>query len=189
MTTNRVRSIDSAFESRIHISMHYHDLSLDARRAIWTAFVMKAHGHVNGESSSECASSLSEHEFEKLAEVPLNGRQIRNAVRTACAFAASEQETLSYKHLRNVLDIMAEFQAEMKAARDTQTDAPFFETVHRITYGRADSRAVSVRTMYVIVLDHPIYHIAKTVIVSNRMFIRRSRPPSPGPAIEPYRYY
>lgn len=35
ITTNRVRSFDEAFQSRIHVSLRYRDLEADARRKVW----------------------------------------------------------------------------------------------------------------------------------------------------------
>jgi hypothetical protein len=36
MTTNRKRTIDAAFDSRIHFKLHYADLFVDSRGTIWT---------------------------------------------------------------------------------------------------------------------------------------------------------
>ena len=41
LTTNRVRTFDEAFQSRIHVSLLYPDLSPDAKRKIWIALLRK----------------------------------------------------------------------------------------------------------------------------------------------------
>jgi SpoVK/Ycf46/Vps4 family AAA+-type ATPase len=41
LTTNRVNTFDSAFQSRIHISLNYPELSEQSRRIIWTNFLDK----------------------------------------------------------------------------------------------------------------------------------------------------
>merc|ERR1711939_202393 len=45
LTTNRVNTFDTAFQSRIHISLNYPDLSLDSRKAIWTNFLALCRRH------------------------------------------------------------------------------------------------------------------------------------------------
>ena len=39
LTTNRVASFDPAFESRIHLTINYPELSSDSRLHIWKTFV------------------------------------------------------------------------------------------------------------------------------------------------------
>ena len=114
LTTNRVRTIDPAFQSRIHVSLRYSDLTFDARRAIWVAFLTKAHAasHLTSESDSSLANvghGFTEDEVKALSERVVNGRQIKNAVRTASAIAASSGQQISYAHLIKVLDIMDKF--------------------------------------------------------------------------------
>lgn len=61
MTTNRVRTIDSAFQSRIHISLDYQELTMESRKQIWQNFLeqynvtqeaLRAKGPTNGMQSS-----------------------------------------------------------------------------------------------------------------------------------------
>lgn len=128
MTTNRVKTIDAAFQSRIHVSLRYRDLTADARRSIWVAFLTKARGTFTGEdeaalnrklgasaSSPEFGHGLTEQELKQLSEREVNGRQIKNAVRTASALATSTGEVLSFAHLENVLDMMADFKTDMES--------------------------------------------------------------------------
>ncbi|KAH8112976.1 P-loop containing nucleoside triphosphate hydrolase protein [Phellopilus nigrolimitatus] len=123
LTTNRVRTFDDAFQSRIHVSLRYHDLSSDAKRQIWIAFLAKARtarigDAASGERSRDTApgSGFSEEELSMLTERKVNGRQIKNAVRTASALASSAREPLSYQHLAQVLDMMADFALDMNTA-------------------------------------------------------------------------
>ena len=39
LTTNRISNIDPAFQSRIHVSMRYPDLTSTSRRSIWANFL------------------------------------------------------------------------------------------------------------------------------------------------------
>ena len=70
LTTNRIRNIDDAFHSRIHISMQYPSLNAQSRRHIWNTFMSKTTG-------------LSGGELDALSQVELNGRQIKNVLKTA----------------------------------------------------------------------------------------------------------
>ncbi|KAH9922160.1 P-loop containing nucleoside triphosphate hydrolase protein [Amylocystis lapponica] len=102
LTTNRVRVFDEAFQSRIHVSLRYQDLSPDARRKIWLAFMRKVNGDIPG-------GGLTAEELRELGEKKVNGRQIKNVVKTAGALAVGRQERFGYKHLIQVLDLMEEF--------------------------------------------------------------------------------
>ena len=50
-------------------------------------------------------------ELQELGEKDINGRQIKNVVRTASVLATSRGEPLGYKHLEKVLDMMEQFDA------------------------------------------------------------------------------
>ena len=80
-------------------------MNADSRRTIWLAFLRKARGDEipNG--------GLSNEELRQLGEKKINGRQIKNVVKTATALAGGRQETLGYRHLEQVLDMMDEFDA------------------------------------------------------------------------------
>ena len=49
-------------------------------------------------------------ELRELGEKKVNGRQIKNIVKTATALAAGRQEQLSFSHLTLVLDMMDQFE-------------------------------------------------------------------------------
>ncbi|KAG6357689.1 hypothetical protein INS49_013568 [Diaporthe citri] len=72
LTTNRVKSLDQAFQSRIHFCLDYPDLTFDARRMIWSNFIQKA--------SQDIEVTLQDEDMNKLAQQALNGRQIKNVV-------------------------------------------------------------------------------------------------------------
>ncbi|KZT08231.1 P-loop containing nucleoside triphosphate hydrolase protein [Laetiporus sulphureus 93-53] len=103
LTTNRVRVFDEAFQSRIHVSLKYTDLTPDARRQIWKAFMRK----VNVDLAD---GGLIREELSDLGERKVNGRQIKNVVKTAGALAAGQQEVLGYSHLTQVLELMEQFE-------------------------------------------------------------------------------
>jgi SpoVK/Ycf46/Vps4 family AAA+-type ATPase len=95
LTTNRIDNIDSAFQSRIHISLSYPDLDSGTRRHIWENFLT-----VLGVSDSWSAEDLDE-----LANLELNGRQIKNVLKSAALLSARKKEPLSRMYVDKVLAI------------------------------------------------------------------------------------
>ncbi|KAN0108801.1 P-loop containing nucleoside triphosphate hydrolase protein [Hyaloscypha variabilis] len=95
LTTNRVSTFDQAFESRIHLRLHYPDLNIAARKVIWTNLLRK----------SQPPAQLSIEEITELAGHDVNGRQIKNIVKTSQLLAASKRESLAIGHVRSVLRI------------------------------------------------------------------------------------
>lgn len=94
LTTNRVKNMDPAFQSRIHISMEYPDLDKAARTQVWKNFLDRGIKH-----------ELSAAEIEKLADVEINGRQIKNVLKTGQLLACHKGVPLRYTHLRTVLNV------------------------------------------------------------------------------------
>ncbi len=109
LTTNRVKVFDEAFQSRIHISLHYQDLSVEAKRQIWSAFFVKAGMDVD---------SLSEADWYSLSHAKVNGRQIKNAVRSCQGLAISRKEKMSFRHIQEVLGVMSQFEDDLKALKE-----------------------------------------------------------------------
>jgi AAA+ superfamily predicted ATPase len=93
LTTNRATVIDAAFESRIDLTIGYEDLSQRSREQIWRGFVKKI----------EIASEITEENIQALASIPLNGRQIKSAVKTARVLAAGEKVKVTMDHLSTVI--------------------------------------------------------------------------------------
>lgn len=57
---------------------------------------------------------FTEDDFTNLAKHTLNGRQIKNTVRTAQALAVNKGEPLSMVHLKRVLDVALAFDRDLK---------------------------------------------------------------------------
>lgn len=104
LTTNRVQAFDEAFLSRIHVALHFHELSLASREQIWTAFIARV-----GASDIITAEQVVE-----LASRDINGRQIKNAARTAQSLAVGRGEQIEFHHFVETLDAMAEFTQEFR---------------------------------------------------------------------------
>ncbi|KAK8223114.1 hypothetical protein HDK90DRAFT_515460 [Phyllosticta capitalensis] len=109
LTTNRVETFDDAFQSRIHMGLRYEDLGHHAKREIWKMFLNKVRD-MEGMEMDEFAAD----DFNALARKEMNGRQIKNAVRTAQALAVNEHSKLSMQHIKRVLDVAASFERDLK---------------------------------------------------------------------------
>ncbi|KAG8166215.1 hypothetical protein KVR01_004767 [Diaporthe batatas] len=75
LTTNRASDIDFAFQSRVDLFLPYYELTEEARLKIWKNFINRA-GR-DGFSSADMEAGL-----KKLARLTLNGREIKNLVKT-----------------------------------------------------------------------------------------------------------
>ena len=117
LTTNRVRAIDDAFQSRIHVSLRFNELDADARRDVWNVFLEKYRKANGPQLSTRRSVRLTEAQLESLVKMKLNGRQIKNIVSTATALANNSNEILGYKHLMDVLDILVQFELEFNSSK------------------------------------------------------------------------
>ncbi|KAI9069058.1 P-loop containing nucleoside triphosphate hydrolase protein [Trametes sanguinea] len=107
LTTNRITAFDPAFLSRIHVALHFGDLTPAARAQVWRAFLRKAGVSEPREAEDDIVRVLARRE--------VNGRQIKNACRTAQSLAYSRSENLSVRHLEETLDAMEDFNSEFAA--------------------------------------------------------------------------
>lgn len=80
MTTNKLESIDDAFQSRIDIILPYGDLTDEARLQVWINFINKSGG--------TDVFDLTEQQVQQLAQgYNLNGREIKNLVKSSLLVA------------------------------------------------------------------------------------------------------
>ncbi|GAB7360033.1 hypothetical protein MBLNU230_g7556t1 [Neophaeotheca triangularis] len=152
LTTNRVETFDAAFQSRIHISLEYPELSAESRRTVWTNFLAQhnvaqatarerpskplvsaakskaidatnnitngTNDHSNDDTSAEeeekarqlhasrtLPHTISKKDLDRLCLMDMNGRQIKNVLKTAQLLASKRSEGLSKKHVTTVLDV------------------------------------------------------------------------------------
>ncbi|EFX04446.1 aaa family ATPase [Grosmannia clavigera kw1407] len=109
LTTNRVETFDDAFQSRIHIALRYGSLDNRARKAILKIFIERVRVLEKID-----LMPFTEEDFTALARYELNGRQIKNTVRTAQALAVNKREPLSMSHIRQVLEVQMSFDRDLK---------------------------------------------------------------------------
>ena len=102
LTTNRVSSSYRSFKSRIHLAVNYPLLSGQSRRNLWKMFIM-----------NHPPSWMTEQFLDRLAAEELNGRQIKNIVRTAFSIAIGTGSEMTTKHIAMGLKAIKTFEADM----------------------------------------------------------------------------
>ena len=107
LTTNRVDNIDAAFQSRIHLSMQYNDLSKESRKHVWKNFLASAFASATVSNNGRGAGqqNFSEKELDRLAEHKMNGREIKNVLKTAQLLAMKKGVGLGAEHVETILSI------------------------------------------------------------------------------------
>lgn len=95
LTTNRVSTFDAAFQSRIHLTINYPSLDESSRLMIWQTFA--------GRTTSK--SEITESDLANLAKLKLNGREIKNVIKTARLLANRRSSPLAMDHIGTVLRI------------------------------------------------------------------------------------
>lgn len=104
LTSNRVGTFDEAFISRIQLALHYPDLGPRQRHQIWQTFIDRLE---NLDEDIDFAN-LREN-LDVLKQEKLNGRQIRNIITTARQYAKWKKTTLTFEHLKDVIEISGRF--------------------------------------------------------------------------------
>lgn len=97
LTTNRIDCIDPAFESRIHVSFSYPDLTQELRRKVWKNFI---------QSLKVNTLEIRDADIDQFSTVDLNGRQIKNMVKMAGLLAAANNGQLRAEHVESMMRIV-----------------------------------------------------------------------------------
>lgn len=110
LTTNRVQTFDPAFQSRIHISLDYPELSVGSRMTVWKNFLeSSAQGHV-----------ITEDQLKELSRMVLNGRQIKNILKIARLLASRKDQPLSHDHIVTTMDVTQHLHNEQQVTDRTR---------------------------------------------------------------------
>ncbi|KAL7943263.1 P-loop containing nucleoside triphosphate hydrolase protein [Trichoderma barbatum] len=129
LTTNRVRSFDTAFLSRIHVALHYKNLGDEERERIWT----HNFDRLDRDSRGKIRVAIAAREFvwssQEVRALKWNGREIRNAMQTALALAESDSNeeglqtiTIGEKHVRAVVKMSKGFKDYIKSVVPRESD-------------------------------------------------------------------
>ncbi|KAM7218120.1 P-loop containing nucleoside triphosphate hydrolase protein [Rhypophila decipiens] len=121
LTTNRINSFDRAFMSRIHLALHYPPLTHHSRRKLWYLFLKRA-------SPESAEALLQTGAIDKFAEEILNGREIKNVVRTASSLALSSGDSsadsrISPEYIEWALQPMKQFESYIAGVFQREQEA------------------------------------------------------------------
>jgi SpoVK/Ycf46/Vps4 family AAA+-type ATPase len=105
LTSNRIGTFDEAFKSRVHLTLHYPPLKQSGRRQIWNNFINRLQ-----DSGIEARLDELRDKVDRLSLNELNGREIRNAIKTATLLAQFRGDILGYSHLKEVIKVSNEFE-------------------------------------------------------------------------------
>jgi hypothetical protein len=104
LTTNRIENFDPAFQSRIHVSLKYSDLTLESRSKVWRGFL----------DASFPGHTISDTEIMKLSDRAQNGRQIKNILKSAGLLACYSKEKLNLKHINDIRENLQNLDDEVQ---------------------------------------------------------------------------
>ncbi|KAI0107147.1 P-loop containing nucleoside triphosphate hydrolase protein [Nemania sp. FL0031] len=91
LTTNRVGTIDGAFQSRVDLFLQYKDLTEESRRQVWESFINRAgRGKFN----------ISDSDLDELARFKLNGREIKNLIKSAHLLSLKSEDRIGLQRLK-----------------------------------------------------------------------------------------
>jgi ATP-dependent 26S proteasome regulatory subunit len=110
LTTNRVQTFDPAFQSRIHISLNYEELSIESRKTVWSNFL----------DNSAQEHSITAAQLGELARMNVNGRQIKNILKIARLLASRKNVALSHDHIVTTLDVTQHLHNEAQTTERTR---------------------------------------------------------------------
>jgi len=91
-----VNTFDEAFESRIHLSINYTGLTQESRREVWANFFNRMKREDR---------DVSEEDIDAFSRKDINGRVIKNVMKTAGLVADSKNEPLKASHIDTVLNL------------------------------------------------------------------------------------
>lgn len=95
ITSNRAENIDAALRSRIHVSLEYPKLATESKARIWKDLV----------GGFKQRAEITDADVNELAKLKLNGRQIKNTLKTALLLASRKKSVLKRSFIDTVLAI------------------------------------------------------------------------------------
>ena len=118
LTTNRIRTLDIAVQSRISLAIKYNNLNDKQKKKIYCTFINQL-----DEDNAYDKNELLEYVNNEDEESPfrlLNGRQIRNVLFSAASLAqAGPDKRMDISHIKKVLSETVKFQQDIQAMVDT----------------------------------------------------------------------
>ncbi|PMD50986.1 P-loop containing nucleoside triphosphate hydrolase protein [Hyaloscypha bicolor E] len=110
LTTNLYSTIDAAFRSRVNIHLVFKPLPFSSRLVLWQKFLSRLPG-------PEVQAKVSKKEMDELAKWELNGREIKNAIKTVRTWCVCKGFEMNLLKLESGIKVTAP-QAEKSEVRD-----------------------------------------------------------------------
>ncbi|RUP47997.1 P-loop containing nucleoside triphosphate hydrolase protein [Jimgerdemannia flammicorona] len=98
LTTNRVAHFDDAMCSRVNVFLKFAPLDPTDREKIWLNFVKQ-----HNDNRKDGESSILEKSASEFAQESMNGREIRNVMHMAKAWARGSKEPLAEHHIKKAI--------------------------------------------------------------------------------------
>ena len=101
LTSNFGTLFDEAILDRVHLFVEFTPMTPELRARIWKTMVSTNVGATTLPDHSTWGSEI----YTALGQFDINGRTIKNFVRTAVSFAKAEGQSLNIRHLYAVMEI------------------------------------------------------------------------------------
>lgn len=111
LTTNRLRTMDIAFQSRVSLAVEFHALGPEQRKQIWRIFIDRL------DPSEIRAKAELTSRLDAIKDWDLNGRQIFNVLKMAQSLALVEEKrrgAMRLTHVERIVDKTLDFQNYFK---------------------------------------------------------------------------
>jgi SpoVK/Ycf46/Vps4 family AAA+-type ATPase len=107
LTTNLYSTIDAAFRSRVNIHLVFKSLPASSRLVLWRKFLQRLPGQ-------DVVNELEEGDLEELAKWELNGREIKNAIKTVRTWCVCKGFEISLARLEAGIKVTAPSSAKVE---------------------------------------------------------------------------
>ncbi|RPA79976.1 P-loop containing nucleoside triphosphate hydrolase protein [Ascobolus immersus RN42] len=101
LTTNRADDFDEAIINRVHMHLVFNTLSATTRKRIWQKLI-----DINSRRIKVDTDAWTDKVYDILSEFEINGRSIKNILRTASAYARSKPDGQNLLHPRHVIPVV-----------------------------------------------------------------------------------
>ncbi|CAI6336220.1 unnamed protein product [Periconia digitata] len=118
LTTNRMRSLDIAVQSRIHLAVKFVDLQPDQKVSIYESFFEQ----LANKGKVDDLEALRRWATKYGKKFDFNGRQIRNVISTAMSIALAEEVKLKTEHLSIVSRQTDDFKRDLSVQEGIYKD-------------------------------------------------------------------
>ena len=108
LTTNLYSTIDVAFRSRVHIHLLFDPLSFSSRRLLWEKFLARLPAaELPPAQSDDPQGGIGKDALTELAKWDLNGREIKNSIKTVRTWCVCKGVGLNLSRLESGIRVTA----------------------------------------------------------------------------------